>query len=62
MAKTEIINKIRYRKARPSAVAYPMPEFAPVTMQFFPSICVFISSGLNLFECSLHFHLNNNKP
>lgn len=30
-----------------------MPEFAPVTKQFLPSILVSISSGLNFFECSL---------
>lgn len=42
-----------HRDARPSAVAKPMPEFAPVTMQFFPSIPVCISSNLNFFACSL---------
>lgn len=38
-----------------------MPELAPVTMQFFPSIRVSISSDLNFFECSLqciYFNIN----
>lgn len=43
----------RHRDARLSAVAKPMPEFAPVTTQFFPSIRICISSGWNFLECSL---------
>ena len=62
----------KHREARPSAVAKPRPEFAPVTMQFFSLILVSISSGLNFFECSLQriigwkcevdIHMNLNAP
>ena len=52
------------RDARPSAVAKPMPEFAPVTMQFFPSTLICISSCWNFLEWSLKIrvYLKKNKP
>lgn len=39
--------------ARPSAAPNPIPELAPVTIQFFPSNRPSISSGLNFFEFDL---------
>src|SRR5213078_3635055 len=48
--------------ARASAVAFPIPELAPVTMQIFPCILLFTIGMLRSFHVFLSFSLLSQFP